>query len=149
MRVTIVADDNIVLVDGVPRTVDCSPLVAEGMHAVQWYDTFGEEEFRTEVDAQTYAMTRKPNQTITDFSPYQPYLDQWIAENAKQVLIETERQKAMAENTRRQEALMKLPLAIQEKLIAAQQTQAEQRRLEEWAKLSPQEQQQLIADASS
>ena len=50
MRVTIIVDDNIVYVDGVPRTVDCSQLAKDGIHAVQWYETFGEEEFRNEID---------------------------------------------------------------------------------------------------
>jgi hypothetical protein len=83
MRVTIVADDNVVLVNGVPQTVDCSALVAEGKQAVQWFDTVGEVEYRNEIDTETGAVTRKPNETITDFSPYQSYVDAWQAEADK------------------------------------------------------------------
>jgi hypothetical protein len=73
MRATIVVDDNVVLVDGVPQTVDCSPLIEQNIHAVQWYDTWGEEEFRS--DPETFG--RAPNNRITDFSPYQPFVDLW------------------------------------------------------------------------
>ena len=84
MRATIVAEDNMVLVDGKPQTVDCSQLVAEGKHAVQWYSTFGEVEFRNEIDAATQEVTRKANEKITDFAPYQSYVDAWNVENTKQ-----------------------------------------------------------------
>lgn len=80
MRATIVVDDNIVLVDGKPQTVDCTPLVAEGKHAVQWYDSFGEVEFRSDENPEA---TRKPNEKITDISPYQSYIDAWNVENQK------------------------------------------------------------------
>ena len=84
MRVTIVADDDMVLVDGKPQTVDCKPLVAEGKHAVQWYGAFGEVEFRSEIDAGKREVTRKANEKITDIAPYQSYVDAWNVENAKQ-----------------------------------------------------------------
>jgi hypothetical protein len=95
MRATIVVDDNIVLVDGKARTVDCSPLIKDGTHAVQWYDLFGEVEFRTEFDGDAKVMTRKPNETITDFSPYETYVEEWRIENAKQELVEAAQKKAM------------------------------------------------------
>jgi hypothetical protein len=79
MRATIVADDGIVIVDGKPHTVDCSPLIEDGNHAVQWSDSFGEVEYRTDPETGN----RAPNERITDFSPYQPYVDLWEAEEAK------------------------------------------------------------------
>jgi hypothetical protein len=85
MRVTIVTDDNIVLVDGVAERVDCSALVASGVHAVQWYDTQGEEEFRSEFDDEKKVWNRAPNNHITDFTPYQFFVDQWGAEHTKSV----------------------------------------------------------------
>lgn len=84
MRVTIIAEDNMVLVDGKPQTVDCKPLVAEGKHAVQWYGAFGEVEFRSEIDVTKREVTRKGNEKITDFAPYQSYVDAWNIENTKQ-----------------------------------------------------------------
>jgi dipeptidase len=78
MRVTIAVEDNIVMVDREARKVDCSPLLADGVHAVQWYDEdVGELEFRTMIDKTKQIKTRKPNEIITDFSPYQPYVDLW------------------------------------------------------------------------
>jgi len=89
MRVTIVADDNIVLVGSqFPQTVDCSALVAEGKHAVQWYETYGEVEFKGGFDVERGIQTRPPNQFITDFSPYQSYLDAYNVERAKELANE-------------------------------------------------------------
>jgi hypothetical protein len=166
MHVTIVVEDNIVIVDGKWRKVDCSPLFKDGIRAVQWHEALGEIEFRTEFDAENKMLARQPNETITKFSPYQSYVDQWKIENAKQELIDAAQQKEVADNEqaaakqrRLHEAWMRLPLVVQEQLFAAQREQrgaleeraalADQRRLEEWLKLSPDEQQQVIADASS
>ena len=74
MRATITADDNMVYVDGEWASVDCSTL-PDNLHAMQWYGDWGEEEFKTTVDAT--GMTRQPNNRITDLSPYQSYLDAW------------------------------------------------------------------------
>jgi hypothetical protein len=73
MRVTIVVDDNIVLVDGKPAHVDLSPLIEDHIHAVQWYDSKGEVEFR----ADDPMGDREPNERITDFSPFQSYVEKW------------------------------------------------------------------------
>jgi hypothetical protein len=66
MRATIAVSDNIVVVDGVAMKSDCSELAAQQISAVQWYDTEGEVE---------YARHAKPNEKITDFAPYQIYID--------------------------------------------------------------------------
>ena len=76
MRVTIIVDDNIVIFQGQAESVDCSGLISQDIHAVQWYDTWGEIEFAT--DFQTG--TRKPSAKISDFSSFQPYVEAW--ENA-------------------------------------------------------------------
>lgn len=73
MRVTIVVDDNLVLVQGQPETVDCSGLLSQNVHAVQWYDTWGEVEYATELQTGI----RRANARITDFSAFQTYLDTW------------------------------------------------------------------------
>ncbi|UEM11749.1 hypothetical protein J4G43_046080 [Bradyrhizobium barranii subsp. barranii] len=66
MRATIVVSDNIVVVDGEPMKSDLSELAAQQVSAVQWYDTEGEVE---------YARHVKPNEAITDFAPFQIYID--------------------------------------------------------------------------
>ena len=78
MRVAIVATDNIVVVDGVFCRSDCSALVMEGKSAVQWYGANGEVEFTDHA---------KPNEAITDFSPYQSYVDAWQAQAAKAKIV--------------------------------------------------------------
>jgi hypothetical protein len=81
MRVSIVADDNLVLIEGIPYTVDCSALVAQGIHAIQWYSTFGEVEFATDLETGH----RKPNERITDASPFRALIDAWMVEARKPV----------------------------------------------------------------
>jgi hypothetical protein len=70
MRVTISADDKQVYVGGEPHIVNVSDL-DPAIHAVQWYDTAGEVEYKT-------STTTK----ITDFSPYQTYVDRWCTAKA-------------------------------------------------------------------
>ena len=69
MRVSITVADNIVTVDGVANRSDCSALASESKSAVQWYGEDGEVE---------YAGHARPNEVITDFSPYQVYVDQAV-----------------------------------------------------------------------
>jgi hypothetical protein len=83
MRATIVARDNTMLVDGFACRIDCSALVAEGKHAVQWSNTIGSVEFLTNVNAETGAISRKPNEVIHDFSEYQSYYDAWLVEKER------------------------------------------------------------------
>lgn len=63
-RLTIIADDGMVYVDGVALKVDLASLDPT-IHAVQWYGSAGEIEFRTDADG-----NRKPNERITDASPF-------------------------------------------------------------------------------
>jgi hypothetical protein len=74
MRVTIIAEENRVNVEGQSKTVDLSTL-AEDIHVVQWYGTVGEVEFKTDY----VENTRKHNERITDFAPYQKFVDAWTA----------------------------------------------------------------------
>jgi hypothetical protein len=69
MRASIVAADNIVVVDGVSLISDCSALLADGVSAVQWYNDKGEVEHVGHV---------LPNKAIDDLSPYQIYIDQAV-----------------------------------------------------------------------
>lgn len=74
MRVTIIKDDNAVYLDGSSRRVDCSMLPSD-FHALQWYGTWGEIEFVTDVSQAP--PQRKPNQVIRDLEPYQALIDAW------------------------------------------------------------------------
>jgi hypothetical protein len=72
MRVTIVADDNAVYVGGQALAVDLTGLDPE-IHAVQWYDTWGDIEYRYDAPNNF----KKPNERITDISPFQVFVDRW------------------------------------------------------------------------
>lgn len=74
MRVTIIKDDNMVVVNGEARAVDCSALPAD-FHALQWDDVRGEVEYAPYRADGT--LHKKPNAAITDFTPYKTYLDKW------------------------------------------------------------------------
>ena len=74
MRVTIVSDDQKVSVNNYPiEGLDLSFLSSD-IHAVQWYDTKGEVEFRRTADGY-----HPPNLVITDLTPFQPAIDAWRA----------------------------------------------------------------------
>lgn len=74
MRVTIIADDSAVYVGGIARPVDLTDL-SSAIHAIQWYDTIGEIEFRYDFASGSQAQ----NVRFTDFSPYQVFVDRWTA----------------------------------------------------------------------
>lgn len=77
MQVTIIVDDELVLVEGQPNKVDLSSLDPE-IHAIQWDGSRGEIEYRTDETG-----NRKMNFCIVDFTPYQHIVDLWIEEAKK------------------------------------------------------------------
>jgi hypothetical protein len=78
MRVVIVAEDSRVSVEGQSEKVDLSTL-DEDIHVIQWYGTVGEVEYKNDY----VANTKKRNDRITDFAPYQKYVDAWMVEAQK------------------------------------------------------------------
>lgn len=78
MRATIIADDSTVYVEEQPLKVDLTGL-EEDIHAVQWYGTVGEIEYKHDF----IENTRKPNERFTDFAPFQVFVDRWMAEAQK------------------------------------------------------------------
>ncbi len=46
MRLTVIPDDDVVVIDGDARKVDCAPLRLSGVHAVQWDGVEGAVEFK-------------------------------------------------------------------------------------------------------
>jgi hypothetical protein len=84
MRVSILVPDNTVYVDGVPAPVDCTELASD-THAVQWYDDYGEVEYVTTIDPEAMMLHKEPNGMITDFTPYQPYVEEWVLSHNRKV----------------------------------------------------------------
>jgi hypothetical protein len=80
MRVTIIGEDHRVNVEGQSEYVDLSTL-DEDISVVQWYGASGEVEYKNDF----IANTRKPNERITDFAPYQKFVDLWMTEAQKLV----------------------------------------------------------------
>jgi len=92
MKLTIIADDNSVFVDGDGLDgLDLSALDAS-IHAVQWYDTYGEVEYKTQfVDG---SLIKPVNQVITSVDEFswvlQVLSDKKAALAAEQSAIEAE-----------------------------------------------------------
>lgn len=76
MRVTIIRDDDRVVVNGESHTVDCSGLPVD-VHALQWDGTRGEIEYRLMTCDHCGGRSKKPNEVISDVSQYRPYVDRW------------------------------------------------------------------------
>lgn len=77
MRLTIVAEDGAVGVDGeFFLELDLSAL-DPNIHAVQWYGEYGEVEFKTRFGKGTFV--KLANEAITDVAPYQFAVDAWQA----------------------------------------------------------------------
>lgn len=72
MRLTIIRDDNLVIVDGRPLRIDCSAL-PQSVSAVQWYGDHGEVE-TTDGDG------RRANLAMQSMDDYQSLVDAWQAE---------------------------------------------------------------------
>ena len=66
MRVSIVAEDNLVVIDGVACDSDCRGLLGNKIRAFQWYGDHGEIEY---VDHQW------PNERIDSLDEFQSYID--------------------------------------------------------------------------
>lgn len=80
MRVVIIKEDNAVNVDGVKLHVDCSSLPAD-FHALQWYGNGGELEYSAQFTDKGW--TKKPNEIISDLTPYIPFVTAHAVEKAR------------------------------------------------------------------
>lgn len=70
MRLTIIKDDSTVIIGGVYYEIDVSALPS-GFHALQWYETWGEIEWKDERGR----MVR--NEEISSMNDYQWVIDAW------------------------------------------------------------------------
>jgi hypothetical protein len=67
MRVTIIPEDKWIRKDDVSTNLPEWNFDDENIHAIQWYDTEGEIEYKEK--------PKLPNEVITDISIVQPYVD--------------------------------------------------------------------------
>lgn len=66
MRLTIVISDGTVIKDGTPATGLDLSFVDSSIHALQWYDTYGEVEYKTYFDVATTQVVHPQNTVITE-----------------------------------------------------------------------------------
>lgn len=78
MRVTLIADDSHVYVEEQALKVDLTGL-DEDVHAVQWYGSVGEIEYKYNA----IENTRRPNERFTEFAQFQVFVDRWMIEAQK------------------------------------------------------------------
>ncbi len=106
MRMTIIPVDSIIIIDGFPTpNVDLS-WIPENVHAVQWYDTYGEVEL----------VTSDPNIDITELGIYEQAIPLW--ESKKLELEELERERL--EQERLMEEEQQKQLIMQQYQMASQ-----------------------------
>lgn len=97
MKLTIVADDQAVGIDGEFISPLEMPQLDASIHAVQWYGEYGEIEFKT-VFANG-ALTKPQNQIIADITPFQFAVDAWNTKKAEIVAAEETAQAATEQAT--------------------------------------------------
>lgn len=100
MRLTIVCDDNIVIKDGIAHILD-STLFPSNIHALQWYGTWGEVEFK-----HTPGENKLQNKKIDNLSEFESLLSAWEVVNTPVPLTAEQEQtnrRAAFKNIRAQE----------------------------------------------
>lgn len=85
MKLTIVADDERVGVDGLFFEHVKLPQLDPSIHAVQWYGEYGEVEYKTRFE--NGALVRPANMVITDITPYQFAIDAWNTAKADATIV--------------------------------------------------------------
>lgn len=107
MRLTIVKDDGLVIIDGlVMMGIDTSALPSN-FHALQWYGDKGEVEY---TDPQTGMHQNEP---IDDITPYQAFIDAWEEKKLERDNAVVEPVSTVPESiTRRQCAMMMFSLQM-------------------------------------
>lgn len=103
MRVSIIKDSNVVSVDGEPYPVDLSGLPAS-FHALQWDGVQGELEHAMVFCEHCGTRGKRPNETVTDFTPYMGQLNAWHAAKAQAALAAEAAQKAAEEQVAKVQA---------------------------------------------
>lgn len=96
MRITIVKDSGTVSVDGEAYVVDLSSLPAS-FHALQWDGASGELEHAMVFCEHCGTRGKRPNETVSDFTPYMTFMNAWHAAKAQAVLAAQAAQKEAEE----------------------------------------------------
>jgi hypothetical protein len=81
MKLTIIADDKRVGVDGLFFDPIELPQLDSTIHAVQWYGEYGEVEYKTRFENGT--LVKPANLLITNVTPFQFAVDAWSAKKAE------------------------------------------------------------------
>ena len=87
MKFTLIVPDGTMAIDGEGYSIDVS-FAPDGLHAVQWYETWGEEEW---ADNRGRIIR---NEEISSYSAYQWAIDAWNAAKAAAQAEEAARQQA-------------------------------------------------------
>lgn len=75
-KYTIMADDGYVSVDGLGFK-DLPLQLSSEIHAVQWYGTYGEIEYRPAFNPETKLTSKEPNEVFENPAKFQQALDVW------------------------------------------------------------------------
>lgn len=127
MRVTISREDNTVIVNGTPLSVDCSDL-SHIIRVVQWDGAIGWIEF-----VQAFDGGFIPNIKIIDFKPYDYLVDRWRLALAERAANDKENKvRSIEEEINRIETNKKQAEEIRAMTVVARD-QAEQQRAEKQA----------------
>lgn len=78
---TLVPEDRLVSVDGVGYNIDYT--IDPSIHAVQWYGTYGEVEFKPVFNKELKQIVKPQNEIIEDYVQFQNALDAHSAETAR------------------------------------------------------------------
>ena len=104
MRITIIPVDSKIVIDGiVANDVDLS-WVPENVHAVQWFDTYGEIEL----------LTREPNIDITELGIYSQAIPIW---EAKKLELEEEERERIEQERLKQEEIQRDLIIEQQRMV--------------------------------
>lgn len=82
MKLTIIPADKIIGIDGVFKHVESMPSSTTAVHAVQWYGSYGEVEYKTQFIGGK--IVKPVNEVITSLDAYQWAIDEWGADSAEQ-----------------------------------------------------------------
>lgn len=117
MRLSIIADDKTVCISGVCYGGLDLNLLPTNIHAVQWYETFGEIEFKSVLE--NNQIIKPQNEVITDIAPFMFVEPLW--QTAKEA-HEVEKALWLAE----EEARLARGIVISEPDIVVNETEQEQ-----------------------